>query len=239
MALSSGSSLLATNKDEAVVVRAIFELYAERPSLIDVAQDLNRRCWRRKSWTTKGGKRREARPWDRRTLSNFLRDPIYIGKIRLGNEIFNGEHRGIVPRALFEKVQRLLDRNLHDRGASTRNKHGVLLRGLLRCSSCDSMMSFSPVRKAGTLYKYYRCLAASRKGHGTCLAPSVSADKIEKFVVDEIRRIGSDAVLQQATFDEARVAPRHAASPAPNSRCRPAPDAGHLAPAGHDPAPPL
>ena len=66
------------------VVRAIFELYAEKPSLVDVALELNRRGWRRES----PGPRRtgkltaQGKAWDRRTLANLLRDPIYIGQIR-------------------------------------------------------------------------------------------------------------------------------------------------------------
>jgi site-specific DNA recombinase len=194
---------LVVNKDEAQSVRSIFELYAEKPSLVEISQELNRRGWKRKSWTTKDGKRRESRPWDRKTTSNFLRDPIYIGKIRLGDETFPGEHRGIVPKALFEEVQRLLDRNHRDRGASIRNKHGALLRGLLRCASCNATMTFSPVKKGGRVYRYYRCSAAGRNGHGTCPSKSVNADRVETFVVDQIRRIGSDATLQDETFRQA------------------------------------
>jgi len=168
-----------------------------------VSQQLNRRGLRRKSWTTKDGKRREAKPWDRRTLSNFLRDPIYIGKQKLDGEIFKGEHRGIVSNALFENVQLLLDANRRNRGASTRNRHGALLRGLLRCSACNSMMTFSPVRKGGVLYKYYRCSAAGRNGHSTCPTKCVNADQVEQFVVAQIRRIGADPALQEETFRQA------------------------------------
>ena len=138
---------LTINQDEAALVRRIFELYTDRPSLTDVSQQLNRRGLRRKSWTTKDGKRREAKPWDRRTLSNFLRDVACVGKQKLGDDVFPGEHKRIVSNALFEKVQCLLDRNHRDRGATARNKYGALLRGLLQCSACDAAMTFSPVRK--------------------------------------------------------------------------------------------
>jgi site-specific DNA recombinase len=194
---------LTTNKDEAQTVRAIFELYADRPSLVEAAREANRRGLRRKSWTTKDGNHREGRPWDRKTLSNLLRDPVYIGKIRLGDEVFPGEHRGIVSKALFERVQRLLDQNRRDRGATARNKHGALLRGLLHCSACDAAMTFSPVKKGGRIYRYYRCSAAGRNGHGTCPTKSVNADQVEQFVVDEIRHIGADAALQDETFRQA------------------------------------
>jgi site-specific DNA recombinase len=194
---------LIINKDEAVLVCRMFELYAEKSSLVDVSQKLNQRGWQRKSWTTKDGKRREAKPWDRKTLSNTLRDVTYIAQIRLGDEVFKGEHRAIVPRALFDKVQRLLDKNLRDRGATARNKHGALLRGLLRCSSCDAAMTFAPVKKSDRVYRYYRCCASNRNGDGTCPTRSVNADQVERFVVDQIKRIGADPALQDETFRQA------------------------------------
>jgi hypothetical protein len=89
--LVAGGGALSTNKDEAALVCQVFQLYAEKPSLVEISQELNRRGWKRKSWTTRDGRHREARPWDRKTLSNALRDVTYIGKIRLGDEIFNGE----------------------------------------------------------------------------------------------------------------------------------------------------
>ena len=118
--------VLVVNKDEAAIVRAIFELYAENPSLVNVSQELNRRGWRRKSWTTKTGTVRTGSRWDRRTLSNLLRDPINVGRQKLGSETYDGEHRAIVPKALFSRVQALLDKNLRDRGSTARNKHGEL-----------------------------------------------------------------------------------------------------------------
>jgi site-specific DNA recombinase len=64
-------------------------------------------------------------------------------------------------------------------------------------------MTFSPVKKKGKVYRYYRCSAASRNGHGTCPAKSVNADRVEQFVVDQIRRIGADSALQEETFRQA------------------------------------
>jgi site-specific DNA recombinase len=64
-------------------------------------------------------------------------------------------------------------------------------------------MTFSPAKNKGTLYRYYRCSAAGRTGHSTCPTRTVNADKVEAFVVDQIRRIGADPVLQDETFQQA------------------------------------
>ena len=96
-----------------------------------------------------------------------------------------------------------MDGNRRDGGAATRNSHGFLLRGLIRCSACDAPMTADTPGARGRRYRYYRCLNAQKHGHDACPTKSVPADRIEKLIVDEIRRIGASAELQQATFDQA------------------------------------
>ncbi len=201
-AAPEGGKLLV-NKTEAEQVLAIFEMYSESPSLIEVSQELNRRGWRRKSWTTKDGKFRQGAEWDRKTLKDLLRNPLYIGMQKLGEETFDGEHRGIVSKTLFKKVQELMDSNWRNGGAMARNRYGALLRGLLRCGACDSAMGHATVTKKAVLYRYYRCGSAGRKGADTCPTKPIKADRVEEFVVDQIRHIGADPELQRETFQQA------------------------------------
>src|SRR5205085_210733 len=55
---SGGSPKLVINLPEASQVRQIFELYLELGSLLPVVQELERRKWRCKAWTTRGSKPR-------------------------------------------------------------------------------------------------------------------------------------------------------------------------------------
>jgi len=191
---------LVVNRDEAAVVKAIFELYIEKASLVATAEELNRRGWRRKSWATRDGKQREGGSWDRVCLHRLLTDPLYVGLQKLGDETFPGEHEPIVSKALFQKVQDLLDENRSNGGATHRNRHGALLRSILRCPACDAAMVHAPTKKGGRLYRYYRCTNGMRKGADACPTKSIAADKIEALVVDQIRRVGSDPELQRETF---------------------------------------
>src|SRR5262245_41627391 len=49
------------------------------------------------------------------------------------------------------------------------------LRGLMRCAHCSSAMTPTHTRRRGRLYRYYVCLGASRRGHGTCPVRSIAA----------------------------------------------------------------
>ncbi len=176
---------LVVNPEEAERVRAIFGLYAQTPSLVTVAQDLNRRGWRRKSWKTRKGRWHDGKPWDVANLRRLLIDPLYRGKMTLGTETFPAEHEAIVPDPLFRKVQAILKENR--RGASERTRQPALLRGLLRCAPCDAAMVPSWTRSSGRLHRYYVCGKAQKRGWSTCPTRSVAAIAIESFLVDQIR----------------------------------------------------
>ncbi len=193
---------IVVNTDEAKQAVAIFELYAEKPSLVKVTQELNRRGWRQKAWIAKTGNRCGGAKWNKVSLRSRLTDPLYIGKQKLGDEVFPGEHKAIVPRKLFDRVQRLMDENRTSGGASTRNRYGALLRGLLRCAACDRAMTHTTTKTRSRAHRYYTCQRAQKEGRAACPTKSIPAGKVETFVVDHIRRIGVDATLQEETFQQ-------------------------------------
>ena len=194
---------LAVNKGEATQVKAIFDLYVETPSLIAVVQELDRRGWRQKRWTTKTGNECGGNAWNKSSLRTLLTNPLYIGKQKLGDETFKGEHPAIVTKKLFDRVQGLMAGNRDTCGGATHNGSGFLLRGLLRCPACDAAMTPTATKRRGKAYRYYVCRSAQKRGHGTCPSKSISAGKVEAFVVDQIRRIGADPKLQDETFHAA------------------------------------
>ena len=194
---------LLVNKNEAAQVRAIFDLYLEKRSLMATAQEINRRGWRRKSWQTKEGRWREGKPWDIANLRRVLKDPLSVGLAKLGDQTFRGEHEGIVPKATFAAVQDAIKENRRSCGGALRNSHGALLRGLLRCAPCEAAMVHTWSRKNRRLYRYYTCSASQKRGRETCPTKSIPAAEVEKFVVEQIRAIGSDPRLQRETFRQA------------------------------------
>ena len=76
--------------------------------------------------------RQAAAPGTSHRCGRCSQNPLYIGLQKLGDETFKGEHKAIVTKKLFDRVQRLMDGNRRDGGAAARNSHGFLLRGLIR-----------------------------------------------------------------------------------------------------------
>ena len=193
---------LVVNEEEAEHVREIFRLYLALRSVRKVVREINSRGWTTKSWTRKDGSVRPGKPFSLNTVSTLLQNPTYIGKVRMDGALHEGEQGAVVDQKTWERVQALLERNVTTYGTATRNRHGALLRGLLRCASCDSAMIHTYTKKPNKLYRYYVCSKAQKKGWKTCPTRSVSAAKIEQFVVEKIRGIGKDPALLEETVQQ-------------------------------------
>lgn len=143
-------------------------------------------------------------PFTKTALYKLLNNVTYLGKVRYKDEIHNGEHEAIIDSDVFAKVQTLLERNGRSGGRAVRNKHGALLRGLLRCDACDCGMSHTYSAKGSRQYRYYVCQRAQQRGWQECSAPSVPAGEIERFVVDQIKCVGRDPRVIKETLAQAR-----------------------------------
>jgi site-specific DNA recombinase len=194
---------LVVNPVEADRVRQIFAMYLENRSLIATVAELNRRGWTTKCWTTRKQIRRGGRPFIKSGLYHLLTNVAYIGRVRYKTEVHDGEHQGIVDEEVFRRTQVALQRN--GRSGSLRNKHGALLKGLLRCAACGCHMTHTYTVKGQRRYRYYVCVQAQQRGWQTCPSPSVPAGEMEKFVVNEIRAIGRDPAVVAATVAATRA----------------------------------
>jgi site-specific DNA recombinase len=129
---------------------------------------------------------------------------VYLGKVRYRDEVHPGEQAPIIDDQLWQKVQSMLAHNGRTGGAGQRNKHGALLKGLLRCSCCQCSMGHSYTSKGSKRYRYYVCLNAQKRGWDACPSGSIPAGEIERFVVEQIRTIGSDPELLTQTIEQTR-----------------------------------
>jgi site-specific DNA recombinase len=197
---------LIVDPDEAEQVRHIFNLYLEYEGLLPVVDELARRGWQTKKWTTRKGTHRGGRCFDKNRVWHLLTNVTYIGKLRYKDEIHNGEHEAIIDGDVWQRVQSTLQRNGRTGGAIVRNRFGAILKGLLHCTPCDCTMTPSHSTRNGVKrYRYYVCGAAQRRGWQSCPTKSIPAGEIECFVVEQIKAIGRDPDLVAETVHQARA----------------------------------
>jgi len=170
--------------------------------MLKVAQEANRWGWSTKSYTTKKGVHKASGCFDKAKLQRILTNITYTGKIEHKGEIYAGEHQAIIGVKTFDQVQEIIKSN--GNGASAiRNKHGALLKGLLYCANCGAAMAHTYTKKKNRLYRYYVCTTAQKQGKEACATPSLPAQEIEDFVVEQIRKLANDPEMVDQIFAEA------------------------------------
>ena len=96
---------LALNPAEVEVVRQIYELYIRHEAVLPVVQACRQHGWLTKTWVSGSGRKMGGQPFNKPRLYSLLTNPLYLGKIRAGSELTEGEHsrdhltKGSLPRS--------------------------------------------------------------------------------------------------------------------------------------------
>lgn len=192
--------------EEAVIVRKIFELFANGKGLKAIANQINKEGYRTKRNNT----------FSTAAVKEILLNPVYAGKIRFNRYenwsekrrkgksddvvIVDGNHEAIIDESLWQKVQLIQQQKSK---TSIKNYEGnYLLVGLMKCPKCGaSMVSTRTTNtlKDGTekVLRYYSCSAFRSKGSAVCNSNSVRADYAEDYVLNQIKTVMSNSKVMQ------------------------------------------
>jgi DNA invertase Pin-like site-specific DNA recombinase len=145
---------LRVNAAEAATVRTLYELYRADGTLREVkarADDLGLRTRRRHrpdGRVTGGG------AFDRGHIHHLLTNPIYAGRIRHKDRVFDGQHPAIIPPEVWEEVQTSLsDTAARPRGAARKVVRSPLAGKLF--DETGDRLTPSHSRKNGKRLRYY------------------------------------------------------------------------------------
>ena len=184
---------LVFHPEEAEIVRLIFKIFISSGSLAKVRQELKAR----------GLKTRKGKEWSKTSIDNVIRNPVYIGKLRYRGQTYPGQHEPILEEGLFLRSQAMHKTEVH---VSTRIKRPFLLRGLLRCEDCGSMMTPHYTKKktkdGHRLYFYYRCSKTMHYDKSVCKVRRVGAEEVENLVVEDIGKLISDSNLLISSIEQ-------------------------------------
>ncbi|MBU0637178.1 recombinase family protein, partial [Patescibacteria group bacterium] len=109
-------------------------------------------------------------------IQKILQNIFYIGLMKYGGEIFEGQHEPLISKKLFDKCQEVMAK----RGKVQEiRKHNFAFLGLLKCSSCGASIT-AEIQKG---HNYYRCT----KKKGLCqekhyLREELLTEQIESFL---------------------------------------------------------
>ena len=195
----SRGSRIVVNQKEAQRVRAIYQMYLDEGSMLPTIQAIRKLGWRTKRYETAKGVWRGGAEFDKSSLQKLITNVVYLGKVTYKGDMYDGVHDAIIDEDLFARVQGLLRRNRNSGGRYSRNKHGAMLKGLVRCKACGCAMCHHFTTRGSKRYRYYVCINAQKRGWNECPAPSLPASQLEDFVVEQIRALGRDpTVLEES-----------------------------------------
>lgn len=188
------------------IVRAVFERYLRARSVPALARELQ----------NASGRDRLPGKWTKSKLYYMLSNPIYVGRVRHGKLIYEGEHQGIVDQAIFDRSQALLKDHTPARAAGTNVSGNHLLGGILFDGDGNRL---SPVFTSGNGRRYRYYVDANQEGAARQSAMRLPADRLEQAVIvgfsdflmsgSEVARLLQDLNLKPdriaQTVDAARV----------------------------------
>jgi site-specific DNA recombinase len=189
------------NEKDAKLVQRIFKLSLQLQSCQKVADTLNAEGLRTKVYQTKTGKQFGGELWSGRQVYDTLIDQKYIGRIVHKGVSYRAEHQAIVTEKLFEQVQEMLAANktYTHQHQSTRF---ALLRRLIYCGECGSLVMPAWTNNNGREYRYYTCSRKVKTGYSKCSLPSLPAGELEKIVVEQLRSLLRHPDVIAHTFRE-------------------------------------
>jgi site-specific DNA recombinase len=179
---------LVINRDEAKVIKYIFDTYVASGSTARVYHGLKEQgiCDRR------------GRPFSVETIAKILKGVVYIGKVTYHGTVYQGIQEPIISGDQFYLAQ-----NLHkEKVKKSKVVNDSFFSGLVRCKECGSTMSFSYTnKKTGGRqlhYFYYKCTSIAKRDTSFCGTRQVSIDRLDRYIIESLSRIAADPLYLES-----------------------------------------
>lgn len=174
---------LEPEASEASLVTEIFREYIGGRGVKDLVTQLNG-----------DGRWRRGKPWDKSTLTNLLRNPVYVGNIVFGRStaagverprdewIVTNAHPAIVSPQIFAQAQETLQVRAPHTGGSARST--AIFTGLLKCGRCGSSLQTETATGRSRVYRYYNCRGALKRGD--CPPRRLPVDAVDRWLMESV-----------------------------------------------------
>lgn len=111
---------------------------------------------------------------------------FYTGMFEWSGKLYEGKHTPMITFAQFDQVQHMLGR----KGNPRPQHHAFAYTGLIRCATCNSMITATKKKKlvrsigAYRSYVYYHC--TRKKAAGACSNPPITEEALSKQIEDTL-----------------------------------------------------
>lgn len=180
---------LNINKNEEKIVKVLFKSFIESESIIGTARLLNGMGFTTKSWISKTGNLQKGKKFNKQSVRRVLENPIYIGKIKHKDKLYDGLHEAIIDEEDWQKAKMILAKNTTDQlshSPPSRISSPLILKGLISCGICGNKMVPTYTKKKNKRYRYYLCSSKAIGNNDGCKVSRISASEAESLVVSQL-----------------------------------------------------
>ena len=132
------------------------------------------------------------------SVNTMLKNRRYIGELSFRDIVVPEAIPVIVPKDLFDRVQKRMDKNKRAPACGKADEE-YLLTTKLFCGKCGTLMGGeSGTSHMGNTYYYYKCGKAKRHGKAHCDLKAIRKEPLERFVVETaIKVIFSNEIIER------------------------------------------
>lgn len=218
--------ILIIDEDAAIVVRRLFNEFANGDSARMIADKLNSegvstpRFYHYEKLGKTNPLTEEKNVWGSATILQLLRNQVYIGNMVQGKRqvvsfktkkmrqvspenwiVVENTHVPLVDKSLWERVQEKLGKH-HKKIRRTKNENVGLFSGIVKCSDCNMPLAYMRKQLKDHEKGVYRCSRYNNNGSGACSSHYIDEEYISAFVLDDIRNYAQLAVEKREELAE-------------------------------------
>jgi len=179
---------LVVNTNEAETVRKIFKRYLVLGCVQKLMLDLEASGTKSKVRVSRAGNRSGGQRFTRGALYHLLRNRLYCGEVHHAGKHYPGQHKSIIPQALWKSVQDQLDANHQAHKTKTRAKASSLLAGLVSTDTGHPLTA-THTKRHGRRYRYYMLRPTPEGEKSKASLASIPAHDLERLVENEWRAL--------------------------------------------------
>jgi DNA invertase Pin-like site-specific DNA recombinase len=166
-------------EEEAHLVKSAYELYASGNYTDQTIADFMNQC---------GIKTRKGNKWSKDTVTDFLQNEFFYGKVAYRDQLWPGRHQAIITKELFDRVKEVRAKHAvkpRSHLAFNKLRRVSLLRRIVCCSRCERPLRVQSVKA----YGYYIETSLFRGKDCVDSHARVRMDVMDQLVLDLLRNV--------------------------------------------------
>ena len=144
---------------------------------------------------------KNGKPIHLSTIGDILKNPFYYGNFLYKGELYQGSHKPMISKKLFDKIQQAMIDNGKPR---KKQKKDFLFKNFARCGYCGYMITAEKhIKKSGLEFVYYRCTRKSKTEK--CTSGFLREEKLYEQVKNICQKVSLPDVWQEKFLQKVSV----------------------------------